>query len=186
MFKRLFIAIKIDPTEELLRRVYFLKHNLSEENINWIPTDHYHLTLQFLGKTPVSLIKELKFSLHHVFQNEKSFDLSIGETSIFGSTYAPKVIWMQTGPENDLKTLHINVQNRMKPMGFKTDRQNFVPHLSIARIRKLKNREHFRRVMEKLPQQAIIYQRIEEVILYESILQSKGAQYEEIQRYSLI
>ena len=185
MYKRLFIAIKIDPTEEILRRVYYLKQNLSEENINWIPYEHYHLTLQFLGKTAVSIINELQFSLKNVLLNKKSFDLSIGETALFGSTYAPKVIWIKAGPQNELNNLHHHIQESMMPFGFRNDRQNFVPHLSIARIRKLKNKEHFKRVMEKLPQQKIVYQRIEEVVLYESVLHSRGAQYMEIGRFPL-
>lgn len=185
MSKRLFIAIKINPTEELLRRVCFLKNNLSEENINWIRDDHYHLTLQFLGKTPTKHISSIRKQLNEVIEKSVRFDLQITNVSMFGSKYNPKVLWFGIEKQSEIIKLHADIVEVMKKFGFSTDRQNFVPHLSIARIRKLKNKDHFKKVYERVEQGSFQKQNIQEVVLYESVMSPKGAEYHIVEKFQL-
>jgi len=183
MFKRLFIAIKIDPTEELLRRIHYFESNLKEENINWIKADHYHLTLKFLGKTDIAQIEEVSRILKEVSMKSRAFQLELSGIHLFGSTYSPRVIWIGTEPVDILKELNQKVIAGLKELGIESDQQNFVPHLSIARIRKLKNKDHFKRVMEKAEQGLIQSQSINKMILYESVLLPRGAEYRTIEEY---
>ncbi len=185
MSKRLFIAIKINPTEELLGRVSLFQENLKEENINWIKPDHFHLTLKFLGKTSLNKIEGMVKVLEKCIKKELAFNLSLSEHGVFGSKYSPRVIWVGVEPEQKLINLSRSISFEMEGFGFELDRQNFVPHLTIARIRKLKNKAHFQQVFERLGSRIQFQQEISEVILFESKLQSKGAEYIELAKIPL-
>ena len=51
--KRTFLAIKLQPTEDLKRMMSYLQKNLEYErrNISWGSLDQMHLTLKFIGDT---------------------------------------------------------------------------------------------------------------------------------------
>lgn len=185
MTKRLFIAIKIDPTEELFRRINFLKRNLEEENINWIREDHLHITLRFLGNTPERKIAGLVSSVEKSLSQFEPFELSLEGLSFFGSRYSPKVIWAGVEPKQNLENIFNEINKAIAVFGFKVDRQNFVPHLSIARIRKLKEKAFFHQVIEKADLSQIQKQQINTIILYESILHPRGAEYKIVKKFQL-
>lgn len=185
MAKRLFIAIKINPTEEMLRRVSLFQENLKEENMNWIKKDHYHLTLKFLGKTSSEKIKGMVKALKKSIEKEPAFQLALSEFGLFGSKYSPRVIWAGVEPELRITSLAEKISKELESFGFEIDRQNFVPHLTIARIRQLKNKSHFQQVFSRLQSAVSLEQVVNEVILYESILNSKGAVYKEVAIFPL-
>lgn len=177
MNKRIFIAIKINPTKELLRRIYYLKRNLVEENINWIKEDHFHLTLRFIGETSADKIETIGNILENEFTVFNSFDLDVLGISLFGSKHSPRVIWADVEPKNKIHEMAHAINQNLIPLGFEADRQNFVPHLTIARIRKLKNKKHFHNVIDRLDNEIIQTERINTVILFESNLKRTGAVY---------
>lgn len=185
MSKRLFIAIKLDPSEEMLRRIRYFKKNLQEENINWIKTEHFHLTLKFLGKTSGSKIEELSRILKEVADDFQSFEMTIKDVALFGSQYSPRVIWLGVEPEDLLKRLNQKIVSKLQSIAMDSDRQNFVPHLSIARIRKIHHKIHFKQVFEKAEQGFIQSQKVGKIILFESILLAKGAEYAIVEEFPL-
>lgn len=185
MYKRLFIAIKINPTEEVLRRVYYLQENLMEENINWIKTDHYHLTLKFLGKTRTNQIESISNDIRNIASHQGSFKIELGDLGLFGSRYNPKVIWIEAEPIKVMGSLQENISNALSQYGFTRDKQNFVPHLSIARIRKLKHKEHFQKIISNCQSGLNQHQLVNEITLFESELLQRGAVYKVIDKFPL-
>lgn len=177
MDKRLFIAIKIEPAEILQSKLNYLKNNLSHENINWIQFDHYHQTLAFLGSTPESKIESVVGAMSSSFQNVHEFNIELGDLGIFGSHYNPKVIWLSMSPEEKLKSLHFSLRKELENIGFQFDRQNFVPHLTLARIRKIEDKKHFHEVINGWDSGFVQNQKVSEIILFESILSPRGASY---------
>jgi 2'-5' RNA ligase len=185
MIRRTFIAIKIYPTEELLRRICFLKHHLSEENINWIKSDHFHLTLRFIGNTQEYEFPNISKSIKKIALNKKPFVLSVSGIKTFGSRYSPKVIWAGVEPMEKLKQLALEIDSELEYLEFSRDRQNFVPHLTLARIRKLQNKDYFFNVLDKMDNKLILEEEITSVIFYESILKQRGAVYNILEEVKL-
>ena len=169
----------------MLRRVSVFQENLNEDNINWIRTDHYHLTLKFLGKTSSEKMERMVEKLIRILQEEPAFRLKLSKFGLFGSRYSPRVIWVGVEPELQIGELADKISKEMESFGYKNDRQNFVPHLTVARIRKLKNRAHFQLVFSKLGSSVFLEQLIHEVVLFESKLSSHGAEYNEIAKFPL-
>lgn len=185
MTLRTFIALKINPTEKFLRRIYYLKTNLADENINWIKEDHFHITLKFIGGTPVDHIEQIANIVEQETSDLFSFDLTVSGISLFGSKYSPRVIWAGVEPENELRKMSDRIDQGLIRLGFETGRQNFVPHITLARIRKLRNKSHFNNVVDKLDNEIIQTETIESIIFYESVLKKSGAQYNVLKEIKL-
>ena len=187
MYKRLFIAIKIDPTEELLRRIHFLKLNLTHEQfINWIPTNHYHLTLKFLGKVHQDRIGEISERIRGVLEEKEKFLMQLTNIGIFGSNYSPGVLWGGVDENKRIRILYQGISKVLSNIGFSEDGQNFVPHISIARIKKITDKKFFQELIKKADLISCNQQKVNEIILYESILKSTGADYRVVEKFDLV
>ena len=185
MYKHLFIAIKIYPTDVLLAKVAFLKDHLNQDLINWIPEDHYHITLRFLGKTSLKHIPKIEAVLQKIASQQSGFSLQINAVRIFGSAYKPMVLWLGIEEQQGFLDLHKKMEEALKHIGYHSDRQNFIPHISIARIKKVRDKKFFQMLLNRVDNAPIQTQHIGEVILYESILGVKGVTYNIVKSFKL-
>jgi 2'-5' RNA ligase len=184
--KRLFIAIPLPDTDPLRGLLDQLKHQLATEKINWVKLQNLHLTIKFLGPVRTALIPQIISTTQDCVSQHKSFTLDFNKTGIFGSRYDPKVLWLGTKtPPDELFSLTENLLNQLDSIGFKRDRQNFVPHLTLGRIKQLKQKPHFQQVVQSIPQQSYLKTTIKEVRLYESILHKSGPEYFIVERFGL-
>lgn len=183
--KRTFVAIKINPTEELLSRIDFFKQHLAHENINWIRESQFHLTLRFIGDTPDNLIENIGNVFTEEFSKVSVFLLNLKGISIFGSKHQPRVIWVGAQPSELLQKMAKKTDECLNKFGIKRDRQNYVPHLTLARIRKLNDKQQFHRVLDSSAKGFIQSEMITNVIFYESILKNTGAVYRIIKKIDL-
>ena len=186
--KRLFLAIPIKtndngfiPLLEGLRRQ--LAH---EKRINWVKPEHIHLTLKFIGNTPNEDIPKIIDGVGEMLQNHKSFTMDFNRTGIFGSRYAPRVLWlgMQNTPQ-ELYDLEEDTLSTFDKLGYLRDRQNFVPHITLGRIKELCEKQYFQKIVAATEQKSYIRQEVNEIILFQSILRPEGAFYKEIKKFEL-
>ncbi len=183
--KRLFVAIKLKPDENFLRIYYFLKQNLKHDLIRWVEPDKLHLTLKFLGETPNEKIPQIKQLLSDFVKDKKRFEIAFNKVGIFGSSYNPRVIWFGIKNNQQIKEMGENILLHFHENGFRSDRQNFVPHLTVGRIKKIENKKFFQSVIDKVKEEEIQKFDIEEIILYQSILKPTGPVYITLGRYRL-
>ena len=184
--KRLFAAIKINPSEEFVQTYYNLKTNLRNDKIKWVDIDNIHITLKFFGETSEDRIPEIIDSLTAIAASHPNLTLHIRNTSIFGSSYKPRVIWFGIEENERLIKLAKEVLRGMDDIGFKQDRQNFVPHLTIGRVKYIDDKNRFQQIIDKYKSTEIQKQEVSEFILYESILRPKGPEYKVIERFKLL
>jgi len=183
--KRLFVAVKIHPSPELLQVYYSSKKDLALEKIRWVEESNFHLTLKFLGNTHTSLIAKIDRTLKSVSLNTPSFEMHFHDAGIFGSRYAPRVIWLGIENSTQLNEFADNVLNELDQAGFLRDRQNFVPHLTIGRIKHIHSKKHLKNVIDKHKGNPIHQETVNEFYLYESILKREGPVYKVLKVYSL-
>ena len=184
--KRLFAAIKLHPSEVFLKQYYFLKKNLQQEKIRWVDPENIHVTLKFFGETPEHHIPAIEVALQHASSRMDPFPINIVDTGIFGSSYKPRVIWFGIQPHDQIVMLANNVFDELEKIGIERDRQNFVPHLTIARIKELDNKKHFQEVIGKCREGFIQKEEVKQIHLFESHLGPKGPKYTIIGSYSLL
>ena len=184
--KRLFAAIKVHPSEEFLVRYYNLKKNLKQEKIRWVDPENIHITLKFFGECPEHHIPAIEMALEQAASQVQAFKFNILNTGIFGSSYRPRVIWFGIKPEEQIITLAQTVFDELEKIGIERDRQNFVPHLTVARIKQLEDRDHFQKVIDKYREGFIQKEEVKQFHLFESHLGPKGPKYDIISSFELI
>jgi 2'-5' RNA ligase len=108
----------------------------SPSNINWVKNEHLHLTIKFLGNTPESLFDEIKGELVQVASSIRPFDLCIDKTGCFPLPERPRVLWLGiSGHISPLQNLFVNIEKKMENMGFAPEREEYFPHITLARVK---------------------------------------------------
>jgi 2'-5' RNA ligase len=183
--KRLFVAIKIEPDERFLQIYNQLNSSLKYESFRFVEIDKLHLTLRFLGETPEVKIIEIEKVLSEVADKANAFSLNINRIGIFGSSYNPRVLWVGIDKDDTLSLLHKNIEKKLSKIGFYSDRQNFVPHLTLTRIKQLKDLKLFQKIIAPYKETEIMIQPVTSFSLYESILKPQGPTYIRLNRFLL-
>jgi 2'-5' RNA ligase len=177
MVKRLFIAIKVEPGRQYLEEFRAFRSALRGESIKWVEERNIHLTLKFIGETDESRIPAILNALEPVALRTPAFTFSLGSIGIFGSSYSPRVIWAGINPYDRLALLMQEVHKALEPVGFPRDRQNLVPHLTLGRIRFLRDKPSFQETLRGFHHLESEPITARQMILFESILKKEGPEY---------
>ena len=177
MGKRLFAAIKIDPDKYFLDQVHRLKMQLAHEKIKWVEEQNIHVTLKFFGDTDERSIPEIESVLKKIAEENIAFGFRLRSMGVFGSSYNPRVMWAGIEPYDHLVKLMKDLHSELKTIGYDPDRQNLVPHLTIGRIKEIKDKQFFQRTIEKFREIETSEKMATEIYLYESILKNDGPVY---------
>jgi 2'-5' RNA ligase len=183
--KRLFLAVKIQPNDSFIELYQSLRKDLYAEKIRWIDIKNLHLTLKFFGETDESKINIIDQFMQAVVCSHNAFDFQISDLGIFGSNYQPKVIWLGTAGNQLLISLAEQILNELASIGFARDRQNFVPHLTLGRINSINDKKRFTECIKKYNMKDIQNVDVNEIILFESILQKTAPIYKVVSSYEL-
>lgn len=185
---RLFLAIPIKTTDnDFIPLLNGLRSQLAhEKRINWVKPNNIHLTLKFIGDTRQDEVSKIIEGVGEMLKRHKSFTMDFNRTGIFGSRYAPRVLWlgMQNTPQQ-LLDLEEDTLTTFDELGFLRDRQNFVPHITLGRIKDLCEKQYFQKIVAGIEQKSYISQEVNEIILYQSILRPEGAVYREIKKFRI-
>jgi RNA 2',3'-cyclic 3'-phosphodiesterase len=177
MMKRLFAAIKIYPDKNFMDQLHHLKIHMGHEKIKWVEDHNIHVTLKFFGETDERKIPEITRVLKKVAGENPAFGFHLQSLGIFGSKYDPRVVWIGIEPYDRLVKLMKDLHAELKTIGYEPDRQNLVPHLTIGRIKEIKDKQLFQRTIEKFRQISSSEMMATELLLYESILKKEGPVY---------
>ncbi len=183
--KRIFAAIKITPDENFLNVYYQLIKRLGHENIKWVKPENFHLTLKFFGDIPEDKVDVICRELDRITPSFTPFKIHIQKTGVFGSRYNPKVIWFGIEDSDYMKGLAEMILTKMDKAGFARDRQNFVPHLTVGRIRRLTDKKHFQQTIKRFEKANLMEVDVHEIYLYESHLQPEGPVYKTVEKFLL-
>ncbi len=183
--KRLFAAIKINPDKTFLNQFNEIQNRLQHERIKWVEDYNIHITLKFFGETEETKIPEITRVLGEVADCTKTFSLVLHNLGIFGSSYDPRIVWVGIEPYENLESIMKLIRDKLEVIGYTSDRQNLIPHLTLGRIKFLKDKRLFRQIIDQnknISSQEIIVDRI---ILFESRLKKEGPVYLTLQIFDL-
>ena len=184
--KRIFAAVKIETDMNFLTSFRELRTTLGQESIKWVEDHNIHVTVKFFGETDEKQIPFISETLGEVSQNTPALKFRLSGIVIFGSKYQPRVIWAGIEPPGPLAQLMNVTQLEFEKSGYSSDRQNLVPHLTLGRIKYLKDKVLFQKAINKY---AIITSEIimvNECILFESILKREGPEYRVLGKFPFI
>lgn len=158
--------------DELKRLQEIFKPNI----IGSSPKD-FHLTLKFLGD--INSIENVSESLRKI--KVEKFGLRLNGLGVFPNMNYIRVLWVGINKSEKLIKLKNNIETALKPFCFKND-YDYMPHLTFARIRNLKDKESFEKKLEKTKVKQIEFD-VNSFILYKSTLTSNGTVYEKIHEF---
>lgn len=177
---RSFIALPVphETANELGDVAAKMSYQDKSNAVKWVDQENYHITLAFLGEQSESDLESLAEQLdEHILQHE--FLLNLSHLSPFPET-KPKLLAAMSEKSDDLRLLHKQVVSSLYAAGMTYDKRKFLPHVTLGRYRHTRNQ-----FAGTIPMNVSYEAFIDEIVLYESILTSSGAEYEPIYRFPL-
>ena len=135
MMIRAFIAI-IPPTT-LQQTIAAIRQVFQRLSLpwRWVPPDHIHLTLRFLGNVPDESVISLLQAIEQASQGQTAFPLRARVLGCFPHPARPRVLWVGLDdPSQALERLNERLITALTPLGFPPEDRPFHPHLTLARV----------------------------------------------------
>lgn len=183
--KRIFIAVRIEPEETLLRLIASFKRALKNESIKWTDLSNMHITLVFIGDTPENRVKEIDAILKEYCSGSREFEMVISGAGIFGSPHDPRVLWAGVVLSEKMNALRRFLSKKLREGGTELVKRPFNPHLTLGRVKKIRDQGNLEMLLDEFWDKVIQRIKVSEIILYESILRPEGPLYKPLGRYSL-
>ena len=180
---RTFIAIELDGAikDDLGRLQDRLRSQLAPGCVRWVRPEGMHLTLKFLGDTPLDKVEEVKVALAQAAAEVRPFTFTMAALGCFPNTRRPRVVWVGlqevTGA---LVRLRGVVEAQVAPLGFPTERRPFKPHLTLGRVQRRASKSEVREIGEVVAASVAgigSEMTVQEVRYIKSDLQPSGAVY---------
>lgn len=146
--------------------------------VRWVDQERYHITLAFLGDQHIGDLENMAAYLDETL-GQSSPEVSVRRLSPFPES-RPKLIAAMIEPNDTLTTLNRQVVSAVLGSGLRMDKRRFIPHITLGRYRHSKNL-----FSGAIPMNIAIDMILDEVVLYESVLTTNGAEYEAIYRFPL-
>jgi len=135
---RTFIAIELPDTVRAM--LSELQEELQQQTpsgaVRWVRPEGIHLTLEFLGQTPVDRIEPIVRALTLACAPFSSFTYTLGALGCFPNMRRPRVIWVAAEePTGVIFELQGAIERACAELGFKAESKAFHPHLTLGRLR---------------------------------------------------
>ncbi len=113
-----------------------LKKSFPSISAKWVDVSSLHLTLKFLGSIEENKIDSVTVALAKGAEQTTPFSLGMGGLGAFPNMRRVDVVVVGLSGELDcLLQLQNNIEEAMKPLGFRPESRPFAPHLTLARLR---------------------------------------------------
>lgn len=178
--KRTFIGVRVEAGSELKAAISILRLELKNENIKWVDISNMHVTLAFLGSTEELMVKRVESILKSDFKSFGIINFRLSGFGVFRNFNDPRIIWTAIENHDRLIEAHQKVKNGLETLNLKLEDKQFKPHLTIARIKDLKDKKNLQKLIKEfanIPFQDIT---ISEIVYYESVLLPSGPLYKPI------
>lgn len=182
---RTFIAIKIVPEAQLLQSIADLKQDMKYEPIKWVDEQKLHLTLKFLGETSEAQVHQIKNILEQLATQYRPLSFLPSGMGFFKSRGMPKVLFVDVKEDDSLKQLAAAIDILVSPLGFEREKRPFNPHLTLARIKYIKNKKAFYEAVGEYQSMEFQPVTISEIIFFQSKLNPGGPVYHELAKFTM-
>jgi len=104
--------------------------------VKWVPDDNLHLTLKFLGEVENVEIHEICKVASEVCARFDPFELRFVGSGFLPDEVRARVLAVRVeDPTEALSTIVRELEDRFADLGFKRESRDYVPHLTLGRVR---------------------------------------------------
>jgi len=183
--KRTFIAVKVDAGKDIAGLIDNIKSDLKDDQVRWVDKTKMHITLAFIGDTSENTIRDISLMLKGICSAKDEFEFEISGLGLFRNINDPRVIWAGINDQGNLKALFSTIRSGLEQLGIQPEEREFKPHLTLARIKRLKDKKTLEKYLADHTHTRFQKVRVKEVIYFESILQQTGPLYLPIKVFRL-
>jgi 2'-5' RNA ligase len=170
-----FIAIEIKPTPQLL--TFEKEIEKTGADVKLVEPENIHITIKFLGDTDEKNIDDIERLMKDSVQGIKPFSITLQGTGVFPNQKYIKVLWIGIKDNGTIGTIAQMIDEKLSLLGYKKEKRDFSPHLTIGRVRTARNKEPLLRVIENHASEEFTNQNIHVILLKKSELTPKGPIY---------
>ena len=186
-FWRVFIAIELplEIRKRIAQHIDLLRHEFSDVRASWSGEANLHLTLKFLGNTPVARIPVLSDATKTAARTVSPFPLIISGSGIFPPHGRPNVIWIGIeDPSQKLHQLYSALEDGCAEAGFEREARTYHPHLTIARLRSQRGARGLAQRHKEMDFSPVTVT-VSELVVFSSELRSEGSLHTAVSRHAL-
>jgi len=183
--KRTFLAVKLTLLDDNNKLFSDLKIKFKDSLINWVNAENMHLTLFFLGETTENQIASICNKLREQLKDTKAFSFTLKRLGVFRNINDPRVIWLGVENVDKLKEVKKYIDSVLLKFDFQVEEKEFRPHLTLGRIKHLKQKNILNDLIEKYNDYKFQEVFVNEIVFYESVLTPNGPVYKVIDKFVL-
>ncbi|MFP4045985.1 MAG: RNA 2',3'-cyclic phosphodiesterase [Candidatus Aenigmatarchaeota archaeon] len=182
---RCFLGVQLN--ENLLPNVKSIKDEIAETggDIKLVEDENLHYTIKFLGDIREKDLEKID-KIEQEITDIDPFEIEIKDMGAFPTRDYIKVIWLGVGKGYDrFKKLMTRINDKLESLGFREEKNDLVPHMTIGRVKSGKNKEEIKHKIGNLEDKTIGRMRVERITLFQSNLTPGGPIYEKVKEYKL-
>lgn len=178
-----FIAVDIETALTLINFGKEIKK--TGANVKLVEPENVHITLKFLGDTMEEHIDEIENIMKESVKDIEPFDIDLEGVGVFPNQKYIKVIWIGIKQGELLGTIAKRIDDQLSYLGYKKERRDFSPHLTIARVKNAKEKNKLLNLVEKYKETRFAHLKVDSIVLKKSELTPKGPIYETLKEVKL-
>lgn len=174
---RCFIAIELPAELKKNIDVYMERLRQTGADVKWVLSENLHLTLKFLGRTPEELLLDINKRLLSITKLYNRFYIQVFSAGVFPNIKHPRVVWLGIQDSEEIIKLQRDIDESMAEFGFEREDKQFKPHLTIGRVRSMKNRDMLIKELATLKDVDFGKIEVNNIVMMKSELKPTGAEY---------
>ena len=182
---RVFVAIELDDAVRATQKAVQEGLGRSCSEVRWIPANHLHVTLKFLGEVPDGDVSKVVEAVGRAAAGADPFDMTLAGSGCFPPRGPVRIVWAGLQAESGGLSAGVEaVETELEQIGFARERRPFSPHITIGRVREDRSGGRIRAGAEAFTF-APVAQAVDSITLMSSVLSPKGPTYTPVSRVSL-
>ena len=173
---RAFIAIEVP--EEVKERVLAVSERLKTESIVLVKKEAMHITLHFLGDITDSEAEKTKEAMNSV--TRKPFEASLSGISCFTPNFIRVIFADVAEGKEEVSAIHRELSVPLSGAGIRIEREEFIPHLTIARVKYAADRGKLLDLIKRNSAAEFGAFAVDSIVLKKSLLSNAGPLYTEL------
>lgn len=180
---RVFIAIELP--EKVKEALADLQRRMqpTPNRIKWVDPSSIHLTLKFLGEIKKERLSTVSSLIQELSGRFQPFVMRICGVGVFPGVNRARVIWVGVEEGKSRLTQMVEeIEKKLVEQGFPRERRKWIPHLTLARIKDLKDKESIKKMVSQEKQVSVGEVEVEAITVMQSRLTPEGAIYTPLQK----
>ncbi|MFN3804282.1 MAG: RNA 2',3'-cyclic phosphodiesterase [Pyrobaculum sp.] len=177
---RAFVAIDIEDVD-VVKKIEEVQHEALRLglDIKLVERENLHFTLRFLGEIPQGRVNDVVKALSTLRLNK--FQLGLAGMGVFPDLSRPRVLWIGVSQGVDeIKKVARAIRESIDRYAAHVEREEFVPHLTIGRIKSGRNIERVRDLVSRYREVNFGAIKVDKVKLKKSVLTPRGPIYSDL------